>query len=63
MFYLDWLCIWNCQKNYSGECGRRNQLVVYLVWFFYVLNMIEITIDMILYFRNVKLDKERDANK
>lgn len=28
---------------------------------FYVLNFIEISIDVALYFRNVKLDKERDA--
>ncbi len=35
----------------------------YLGWFFYVLNIVEITIDMALYFRNVKLDKERDAKR
>lgn len=35
----------------------------YLGWFFYVLNIVEITIDMALYFRNVKLDKARDAGK
>ena len=35
--------------------------IFYLGWVFYVLNFVEITIDMILYFRNVKLDKERDA--
>jgi len=33
----------------------------YLSWVFYCLNFIEITIDMILYFRNAKLDRERDA--
>lgn len=33
----------------------------YLGWFFYVLNIVEITIDMGLYFRNTKLDRERDA--
>ena len=33
----------------------------YLGWFFYVLNIIEITIDMALYFRNVKLDKMNEA--
>lgn len=33
----------------------------YLSWFFYALNFVEITIDMGLWFRNVKLDKERDA--
>lgn len=35
----------------------------YLAWAFYVLNIVEITIDMALYFRNVKLDRERDAAK
>ena len=35
----------------------------YLSWFFYVLNFVEITIDMALYFRNVKLDKAADAAK
>lgn len=35
--------------------------IFYLSWVFYCLNFIEITIDMLLYFRNVKLDKERDA--
>lgn len=34
----------------------------YLGWAFYFLNLIEITIDMLLYFRNVKLDKQREAN-
>lgn len=29
----------------------------YLSWAFYCLNIIEITIDMLLYFRNVKLDR------
>ena len=33
----------------------------YLGWFFYVLNIVEISIDMALYFRNVKLDKERES--
>lgn len=35
----------------------------YLSWFFYFLNFVEITIDMALYFRNVKLDKIADAAK
>ncbi len=35
--------------------------IFYLSWVFYVLNFIEITIDMLLYVRNSKLDKERDA--
>lgn len=32
----------------------------YLGWAFYVLNLLEITVDMALYFRNVKLDKARE---
>ena len=35
--------------------------IFYLSFFFYVLNFIEISIDVALYFRNTKLDKERDA--
>ena len=34
--------------------------VFYLSFFFYVLNFIEISIDVALYFRNVKLDKARE---
>lgn len=33
----------------------------FLSFFFYVFNFIEISIDVGLYFRNVRLDKERDA--
>lgn len=33
--------------------------IFYLSFFFYVLNFIEITIDVLLYFRNVRLDKAR----
>lgn len=33
----------------------------YLGWAFYVLNLLEITVDMALYFRNVKLDKAAGA--
>ena len=42
------------------ELGKSGP-IFYLSWVFYCLNFIEITIDMMLYFRNVKLDKERDA--
>ncbi|MBQ4050132.1 MAG: hypothetical protein IJD13_00745 [Oscillospiraceae bacterium] len=33
------------------------------VFVFYVLNLIMVSIDFCLYFRNVKLDKEREANQ
>ena len=44
-----------------GEATSPLGWLFYLAWAFYFLNIAEITIDMLLYFRNVKLDKERDA--
>lgn len=41
--------------------GMGDGFLFYLSWFFYVLNFIEIFIDSMLYFRNTKLDKEREA--
>jgi hypothetical protein len=41
--------------------GTFGTIVFILSFFFYVLNFIEISIDVGLYFRNVKLDRERDA--
>lgn len=46
----------------AGAAGTSLDWIFYLSWFFYILNMVEITIDMALYFRNVKLDKEREAS-
>ena len=37
--------------------------IFYLSFFFYVLNFIEISIDVALYFRNIKLDRLRDAGE
>ena len=37
--------------------------IFYLSFFFYVLNFIEISIDVALYFRNTKLDKLADESK
>jgi len=37
--------------------------IFFLSFFFYVLNFIEISIDVGLYFRNTKLDQLRDAGK
>lgn len=36
-------------------------LLFFLSFFFYILNFIMISIDVALYFRNAKLDKEREA--
>lgn len=41
--------------------GQSEGFLFYLGWFFYVLNFIEISIDVALYFRNVRLDKAREA--
>lgn len=46
---------------FSAAAPGSLDWLFYLSWFFYVLNIVEITIDMALYFRNVKLDKEREA--
>lgn len=42
-------------------CGGSSGFIFYLSFFFYVLNFIEISIDVALYFRNSKLDREREA--
>ena len=44
------------QVSVMGATG----FVFYLSFFFYVLNFIEISIDVSLYFRNVGLDKKRE---
>lgn len=46
-----------------GAATSALDWLFYLSWFFYFLNFVEITIDMALYFRNVKLDKEAEAAK
>ncbi|MDD2413724.1 MAG: hypothetical protein PHI94_00970 [Eubacteriaceae bacterium] len=43
-----------------GATGTSLNGLFYLGWFFYILNIIEISIDMALYFRNIKLDRIRD---
>ncbi len=43
------------------SAGQGEGFLFFLGWFFYVLNFVEISIDVALYFRNVKLDKQRDA--
>lgn len=45
------------QLTAMGSSG----FIFFLSFFFYILNFIEISIDVALYFRNTKLDRERDA--
>ncbi len=47
-------------QYFAATDGSLN-LLFYMGWFFYMLNLVEISIDMGLYFRNVKLDRLRDA--
>ena len=41
--------------------GAALGFMFYLSWVFYVLNFLEITVDIGLYFRNARLDRLRDA--
>ena len=43
--------------------GTLGTVIFILSFFFYVLNFIEISIDVGLYFRNTKLDKLRDSGE
>ena len=43
--------------------GTLGTVVFILSFVFYVLNFIEISVDVALYFRNTKLDKLRDAGE
>ena len=40
--------------------GEHSGFLFYLSFFFYILNFVEISIDVALYFRNRKLDRESD---
>jgi hypothetical protein len=55
--------IFGIAKNFIKFANGSTGFIFFLAWFFYFLNFIEITIDMVLYFRNVKLDKLADAEK
>ena len=46
--------------NQAQTVGTQLEFLFYLGWAFYVLNFVEISIDMLLYFRNAKLDRERE---
>ncbi len=44
----------------ARAAGNSLEWLFFLGWFFYVLNLVMISIDMGLYFRNVKLDRARE---
>lgn len=41
--------------------GSSQPFVFYIGWFFYCLNLIEISVDIGLFFRNTALDRARDS--
>lgn len=43
--------------------GKEPEFLFWFAWFFYIFNMACITVDLILYVRNRKLDKKRDAGE
>ena len=43
--------------------GGSSGFIFFLSFFFYILNFVEISIDVALYFRNTRLDKLADAEK
>jgi hypothetical protein len=49
--------------QYSGAASGGLNFLFYLGAFFYVLNLLEITADIGLYFRNVKLDRLREQTE
>lgn len=55
--------IFGIAKNLILFANGSSSWIFFLGWAFYFLNFIEITVDMALYFRNVKLDKIADAAK
>ena len=48
------------RKILQVQAGRNLDGLFYLGFVFYILNIIEITIDILLYFRNRKLDRQRE---
>lgn len=49
------------RKLMQFQCLGEGGFLFYLSAFFYVLNFLEITFDVILYFRNVRHDRIREA--
>lgn len=51
------------RKILQVQAGSNLDGLFYLGFVFYVLNIIEITIDILLYFRNRKLDRQRETGR
>ena len=51
------------RKVLQYMAGSNLNFLFYLGWFFYLLNIAEISIDKLLYFRNARLDALADTEK
>ena len=49
-----------CKFIQFNDPTHENTWIFFLAWAFYFLNITEITIDILLYFRNVRLDRKAD---
>jgi len=47
------------QLNQMNAAGKTPDFLFWFAWFFYVFNMVCITIDLILYVRNKRLDEAK----
>lgn len=47
-----------CRKMLLVTANPEQDWLFYLGWFFYAFNLITVTIDIVLYCRNVRLDKK-----
>ena len=52
--------VFGITKNIILFTSGSNSWIFFLGWAFYILNFLEITADILLYFRNAKLDKARE---
>lgn len=53
--------IFGIAKNFIMHANGSSNWVFFLGWGFYFFNFIMISTDMLLYFRNTKLDKAKEA--
>lgn len=52
--------IFGITKNFILHANGSGSWIFFLGWAFYFLNFIEISVDILLYFRNARLDKVQD---
>lgn len=63
LFILIGYIFGNVRKVIQLTTGTGSGFLFWFAWFFYIFNIACIIIDLILYARNFKLDKEADAKK